>query len=98
VRIQAKENSLGVQTAKELLFATIFARHGRNGATRHISCRNSPIVTVRQNETDTSLDFALDWAYITETEHRELTDLNTEVCSMLGLMIKNPTPFLIVDR
>jgi len=47
------------------------------------------------NETDTSLDFALDCAYITEADHRELTGLNIEVCSMLGSMIKNPTPFLI---
>lgn len=47
------------------------------------------------NETDTSLDFAFDCAYITESEHRELMALNTEVCSMLGSMIKNPTPFLI---
>lgn len=47
------------------------------------------------NETDTSLDFAQDCGYITADEHRELTELNTEVCSMLGSMIKNPTPFLI---
>jgi len=47
------------------------------------------------NETDTSLDFALDCAYITESEHRDLTGLNTEVCSMLGSMLKNPEPFLL---
>ncbi len=47
------------------------------------------------NETDTSLDFALDCAYITVAEHRELRGVNSEVCSMLGSMIKNPTPFLI---
>ncbi len=47
------------------------------------------------NETDTSLDFAFDCGYIAAIEHRELAALNTEVCSMLGSMIKNPTPFLI---
>ena len=46
------------------------------------------------NETDTSLDFALDCAYISEAEHQALTDLNDRVCKMLGTMIKNPSPFL----
>ena len=47
------------------------------------------------NETDTSLDFAHACAYITEAEHRDLTGLNTEVCSMLGSMLRNPKPFLL---
>lgn len=47
------------------------------------------------NETDTSLDFALDCAYISESEHRDLTELNSEVCRMLGSMIKNPASFLL---
>jgi len=46
------------------------------------------------NETDTSLDFALDCNYLSEREHRDLAELNNEVCRMLGSMIKNPKPFL----
>lgn len=46
------------------------------------------------NETDTSLDFALDCEYINTTQHKELTSLNDEVCKMLGSMINNPHPFL----
>src|SRR5580765_1929121 len=47
------------------------------------------------NETDTSLDFARDCGYITESEHRDLTAQNAEVGKMLGSMINNPEPFLI---
>ena len=47
------------------------------------------------NETDTSLDFAKDCGYITETLHKALTELNREVGRMLGSMISNPEPFLI---
>lgn len=47
------------------------------------------------NETDTSLDFAKDCGYITETLYKALTDLNREVGRMLGSMISNPEPFLI---
>jgi four helix bundle protein len=47
------------------------------------------------NETDTSLDFALDSGYITADEHREATELNAEVCRMLGSMIRNPKPFIL---
>jgi four helix bundle protein len=50
------------------------------------------------NETDTSLDFALDCGYISATEHAELAELNRSVGRMLGAMIKNPTPFLLSDR
>jgi four helix bundle protein len=47
------------------------------------------------NETDTSLDFARDCGYITEEQHGHLVALNTEVCKMLGSMIRDPKPFLI---
>ena len=47
------------------------------------------------NETDTSLDFARDSGYIQPDEHLVLTNLNQEVCKMLGSMIRNPKPFLI---
>lgn len=50
------------------------------------------------NETDTSLDFALDCGYITESDHKEFTDLNSEVCKMLGSMIRNPKPFLLEGK
>ena len=49
------------------------------------------------NETDTSLDFARDSGYITFEEHRQLTELNTEVCRMLGSMIRNPKPFILEE-
>src|SRR5262245_17816606 len=44
-------------------------------------------------ETDTSLDFARDCAYITKDEHRELTSHCVEVGKMLGSMILKPEPF-----
>ncbi|PWU15480.1 MAG: diversity-generating retroelement protein bAvd family protein [Verrucomicrobia bacterium] len=47
------------------------------------------------NETDTSLDFARDCAYISKTEHGELVSISDEVRKMLGSMVKNPTPFLL---
>ncbi len=47
------------------------------------------------NETDTSLDFALDCDYITQEQHAELTSLNAEVGKMLGKIITRPQPFLI---
>lgn len=47
------------------------------------------------NETDTSLDFAKDCGYITEPQHKALTELNREVGRMLGSMINNPEPFII---
>src|SRR5947209_10720783 len=49
------------------------------------------------SETDSSLDFALNDGYIAPEEHKELTDLCTEVGRMLGSMIQNPDPFLITD-
>ena len=47
------------------------------------------------NETDTALDFAYDCGYVTEEEHRELTEMNRSVCRMLGSMLNNPQPFLL---
>ncbi len=49
-------------------------------------------------ETDTSLDFAKDCGYITKTEHRELTSQCIEVGKMLGSMIQNPEPFLLIPE
>ena len=47
------------------------------------------------NETDTSLDFAMDCGYITREKHSELTQLNREIGRMFGSMISNPEPFLV---
>lgn len=47
------------------------------------------------SETDTSLDFALDCNYITQTEHDKLTSLNREVGRMLGSMLTAPQKFLV---
>jgi four helix bundle protein len=49
------------------------------------------------SETDTSLDFAKDCCYITESEHAELAQQCLEVGKMLGSMIQNPEPFLLSD-
>jgi len=48
------------------------------------------------SETDTSLDFAKDCEYISPAEHLELTQKCTEIGKMLGSMIHNPDPFLLV--
>lgn len=48
------------------------------------------------NETDTSLDFARDCNYITLDEHRELATHCAEVGRMLGAMIRNPRPFILL--
>ena len=50
------------------------------------------------SETDSSLDFAKDCAYITIEQHVRLIGLCQEVGKMLGSMITNPRPFLISDR
>jgi four helix bundle protein len=50
------------------------------------------------SETDTSLDFAKDCAYITPEQHTEMTSLCQEIGKMLGSMINNPGPFLISDQ
>jgi four helix bundle protein len=49
------------------------------------------------SETDTSLDYAKDRAYITDQEHVELTMECCAIGKMLGAMILNPTPFLTPD-
>jgi four helix bundle protein len=46
-------------------------------------------------ETESSLDFAKDCGYCSESEHTEMIGLNHEIGRMLGSMIKNPHPFLI---
>ena len=50
------------------------------------------------SETDSSLDFAKDCRYITETQHMELTSLSRLIGKMLGSMLKNPRSFLSPDR
>lgn len=50
------------------------------------------------NETDTSIDFARDCGYISDAQHSELSQLNTEIGKMLGKMIKDPAPFLISNH
>jgi four helix bundle protein len=47
------------------------------------------------SETDTSLDFAKDCGYITETEHQELTACCLEIGKMLSTMLHHPEPFLL---
>ena len=46
-------------------------------------------------ETDSSLDFACDCAYITAADHTELTTLNREIGRLIGAMISHPTPWLL---
>ena len=50
------------------------------------------------SETDSSLDFARDCGYLTDQRHNELNQLCGEVGRMLGSMIKNCTPFLVVAQ
>jgi len=47
------------------------------------------------NETDTSLDFAIDCGYITLAQHDVLAELNREIGRMLGSMISHPEQFLL---
>src|SRR5438045_807736 len=46
------------------------------------------------SETDSSLDFALDCAYLAPADHDELAGMNRQVGRMLGSMINRPGPFL----
>ena len=46
------------------------------------------------SETDSSLDFARDCEYITESKHLEVTAMCAEIGRMLGLMIREPDSFL----
>ena len=48
-------------------------------------------------ETESSMDFAKDCAYITQHEHAEVCSLCAEVGKMLGGMINNPGRFLTSD-
>ncbi len=50
------------------------------------------------SETDSSLDFALDCNYITQSEHIEMSKLCAEIGRMLGSMVKQPENFLTSDR
>ena len=47
------------------------------------------------SETDSSLDFARDCNYMSQEEHKLLTELNAEIGKMLGKMINNPKSFLL---
>ena len=49
------------------------------------------------NETDSSLDFALDCGYIPSGKHEQLALKCTEVRRMLGSIIKKPEPFLVAQ-
>jgi four helix bundle protein len=46
-------------------------------------------------ETDTWLDYAHDCGYISSEAHSHLVSECTSVGSMLGSILKNPTPFLV---
>ena len=50
------------------------------------------------SETDSSVDFAKDCAYLTSDQHEGLTFTCREIGKMLGSMINNPAPFLITER
>lgn len=50
------------------------------------------------SETDTSLDFGRDCGYISAQDHEELTGACGEIGKMLGTMMQNPQPFLILRR
>jgi four helix bundle protein len=46
------------------------------------------------SETDTSLDFARDCGYLSESEHGEMTGKSAAIGRMLGLMLRTPARFL----
>jgi four helix bundle protein len=46
------------------------------------------------SETDSALDFAHSCKYLSDDQHRELTDVCVEIGRMLGSKIRNPDPFL----
>jgi len=48
-------------------------------------------------ETETALDFSLECGYITDELYEELVTKNREIGKMLGAMIKNPMPFLLIS-
>jgi four helix bundle protein len=47
------------------------------------------------SETDTWLDFARDCEYLDENDYSRLKKRCSKVGRMLGLMLKNPSPFLL---
>ena len=47
-------------------------------------------------ETDTWLDFAKDCAYLNEADHHRLNGRCVSVGKMLGSMLMNPEPFLLM--
>jgi len=49
------------------------------------------------SETDSSLDFALDCAYIDKAIHATLTRMTSEIGKMLGSMIQRPEKFLLTS-
>ena len=50
------------------------------------------------SETETWLDFARDCGYMSSAEHKRLTADCRRVGAMLGAMLKDPTPFLLVSE
>ncbi len=46
------------------------------------------------SETDSSLDFARDCGYLTAQQHSDLTSACAQIGSMIGAMLRNPSPFL----
>lgn len=50
------------------------------------------------SETDTWLDYARDCGYITNEKHSDLAQMALEVGRMLGSMMNNPNPFLLVNK
>jgi len=47
-------------------------------------------------ETNTSIDFARESGFISTEAHRELVAICAEVGRMLGSMLRNPEPFLVI--
>ena len=50
------------------------------------------------SETDASLDFALQCGYLTNDEHKSLAAKCASIGRMLGVMIRNPDPFLLTPE
>lgn len=46
-------------------------------------------------ETETSLDFAFDCGFITDEQHNDLIDMNSEVGRLLGAMLNNPSKWTL---
>jgi four helix bundle protein len=50
------------------------------------------------SETESAIDFAKDCGYISIPKHVELTQGCAEIGRMLGAMIRNPKPFLLLQK